>query len=226
MSREKNPRERHAERLKRKKATKKGYDRILVVCEGSKTEPNYFNEIRAHYKLHTASVKVLPSLAGTSPIQIVDYAHELFDKGNPQLKIIRRAFEQVYVVFDRDEHLSYHNALNRAVSLEKSKLLNDEKVPIIFRAIVSVPNFELWLLLHYKLISHVIDRTDVIKQLKKEIRHYEKGKRGYFQETRDMLSVACENAEKLMARHSPYHGAEPYTNVCDLVNILKMLKET
>ena len=34
--------------LKRNRAKQASYDRVLIVCEGSKTEPNYFREIIDH----------------------------------------------------------------------------------------------------------------------------------------------------------------------------------
>ncbi len=47
MARDNSPRERQKKQLERKQGRRAGYDRILIVSEGSKTEPNYFSEIRA-----------------------------------------------------------------------------------------------------------------------------------------------------------------------------------
>ena len=55
MARDNAPKERQQKQLERKQARRASYDRILVVSEGSKTEPNYFREIRAAYRLHTAN---------------------------------------------------------------------------------------------------------------------------------------------------------------------------
>ena len=46
MGRDNHPKERQARQLERKLNRRASYDRILIVCEGSKTEPNYFEEIR------------------------------------------------------------------------------------------------------------------------------------------------------------------------------------
>jgi hypothetical protein len=51
------PRERQRQQLERKQGRRAAYDRILIVSEGSKTEPLYFGEIRAACKLHTANVE-------------------------------------------------------------------------------------------------------------------------------------------------------------------------
>ena len=45
--------------LRREESKKKidAYDRILIVTEGKKTEPNYFQEIKFFYKLSSANVQ-------------------------------------------------------------------------------------------------------------------------------------------------------------------------
>jgi len=128
MSRDNSPWERQRIQLERKLNRRASYDRILIVSEGSKTEPNYFREIRGTNRLHTANVEVQPSELGTSSIQVVRYAKELFEKGDRHKHIQPRAFEQVYAVFDRDDHASYFDALNLATSLD-GKLRNDNKQP-------------------------------------------------------------------------------------------------
>ena len=65
MGKDNQPKHRQASELARKKAQRAPYDRILIVTEGSKTEPNYFNEIRVANKLRTANVQVEPSAFGT-----------------------------------------------------------------------------------------------------------------------------------------------------------------
>lgn len=82
MARDNSPKERQQRQLERKQGRRASYDRILIVSEGSKTEPNYFLEIRATHRLHTAKVEVQPSELGTAPIQVVQYAKELFEDGD------------------------------------------------------------------------------------------------------------------------------------------------
>jgi hypothetical protein len=103
LARDNSPKIRQRAQLERKTNQRASYDRILIVSEGSKTEPLYFKEIRAVHRLNTANVEVQPGELGTEPIQVVQYARELFEHGDVHKAIRRRAFEQVYVVFDRDE---------------------------------------------------------------------------------------------------------------------------
>lgn len=67
MVRDNSPKIRQARQLERKLGRRASYDRILIVSEGSKTEPNYFEEIRSTFRLHTANVVVRPSELGTAP---------------------------------------------------------------------------------------------------------------------------------------------------------------
>jgi hypothetical protein len=108
MGKDNQPKARQAAQLARKVGKSAGYDRILIVTEGSKTEPLYLGEIRSQYRLKTANVQVQHSLLGTAPLQIVEYAEQLLVNGDEAKNIQPRAFEQVYVVFDRDDHDSYH----------------------------------------------------------------------------------------------------------------------
>ena len=97
MARDNSPKIRQKRQLERKRANLASHDRILIVSEGSKTEPNYFNEIRSFYRLSTANIEVRRSELGTAPIQVVEYAQSLFEQGDSHKKIQPRAFEQVFL---------------------------------------------------------------------------------------------------------------------------------
>ncbi|MEO5375561.1 MAG: RloB family protein [Alphaproteobacteria bacterium] len=215
MPRDNSPKERQNRQLERKKSRRASRDRILIVSEGSRTRPLYFNEIRSTYRLHSANVVVLPSTLGTSPKQVVESAVEEFQKA--------RAFEQVYAVFDLDAHVNYYDALNNAMEFN-GKLRNDLRQPVCFRAVASVPDFELWLLLHYEDIQVPIHRNDVLQRLKKHIPNYEKGASGVFSKTRPNLETAIQRAERLALINNAHTDPEPYTAIVDLVKLLTGLK--
>ncbi|UJP06030.1 MAG: RloB family protein [Nitrosomonas sp.] len=223
MGRDNSPKERQKQQLERKQAQRAGYDRILIVSEGSKTEPNYFEEIRRLYRLHTANVVVRPSELGTAPIQVVEYARKLFENGDPHKNIQPRAFERVYAVFDRDDHDSYFDALQLAESLDR-KIKNDIKQDIDFKSIASVPSFELWLLLHFEDIQAPLDRRKVEKCLKKHIPDYFKGATNSFELTRQYLTIASSRAHQLASRFTAYDAPEPFTGIFDLVALLTTLR--
>ena len=222
MARDNSPKERQKKQLERKQGRRASYERILIVSEGTKTEQNYFGEIRAFHRLHTANVKVLPGELGTAPIQVVQYARDLFEKGDHHKQIQRRAFEQVYAVFDRDDHGSYFDALALAEALD-GKLKNDAKQSIRFRAIASVPSFELWLLLHYEDIQAPLHRDEVMRRLKLHIPGYDKGAGQAFETTKKFLDVATGRAQALAERFTGHDAPAPFTAIYDLVAVLTQL---
>jgi hypothetical protein len=193
------------------------------VCEGSKSEPNYFKDIRAANRLQTANVEVQPSRFGTGPIQVVQYARSLFESGDRYKQIQPRAFEQIYAVFDRDDHQTYFDALTLAEELD-GKLRNDNKQPVRFKAITSVPCFELWLLLHYEDVQAVIHRDEVMQRLKGYLSGYEKGMSSGFALTRERLAIATLRAQTLSEKHSAYSVPEPFTAIHELVTLLTTLR--
>ncbi len=173
--------------------------------------------------MHTANVAIYPSTSGTAPIQVVQHARELVENGNVHRNIKPRAVEQVYVLFDRDAHVSFHDACQLARSLD-GKILNDNGQPIIFRAIVSVPCFELWLLLHFENIERSLHNVEILKRLKSHLPSYEKAIVNSFALARHKLDVAHQRARTLIERHTPIDGIQPYTNISLLVTSLIELR--
>lgn len=223
MGRDNSPKERQSQQLERKQGRRASHDRILIVSEGSKTEPLYFSEIRTAYRLHTANVEVRPSELGTAPIQVVQYAKDLFVGGDKHKNIQPGAFEQVYAVFDRDDHDSYFEALKLAESLD-GKLRNDARQAVTFKAIASVPSFELWLLLHYEDILAPRHRDEVLRRLKQHIPGYEKGAGGTFSITSERMETAMQRAQQLAIKFNAYSVPEPYTAIVELVKLLTTLR--
>jgi hypothetical protein len=190
LGRDNHPRTRQKAKLARKKPKRADYDRILIVSEGEKTEPLYFNEIRQYYRLHTANIRILPSDYGTAPQQVVNFAKDECLK--------TKQWEKVFCVFDRDDHPSFYNAIKSVKALNK-KHKNELKKPIEFKAIRSIPCFELWFLLHFIQITHEIHRDDVIKTLghPNYLPRYDKGKAGYFEQTLPLLKKAYLHSSQL-----------------------------
>ncbi len=199
--------------FQRGQAKQPPYDRILIVCEGEKTEPNYFEEIKHELRLPTAAVAVVRGDRRTEPLQIVTRAEDKFKEG--------RAFEQVYVIFDRDEHRTYLDAIARCEAL---KLRNDEGRIVDFTPIVSVPLFELWLLLHFEHVENFAARQDLVKRLERYIQGYDKGMHGTYAVTRERLEQARNRAGRLRNRFTSASGEDPWTNVDLIVDRLTKLR--
>lgn len=224
MGRDNQAKDRQLRRKAAKEARRASYARILIVTEGSKTEPLYLEEIRAAHQLHSANVEVQPGQLGTAPIQVVRYAQQLFEQGDLYKGIRPKSFDQVYAVFDRDDHESYFNALNLAKSLD-GKLRNDDKQPVTFKAMASIPSFELWLLLHYEDIQAPIHRDQVMARLKQHMPDYEKGEAGAFATTCELTTTAIQRAQALAEKFNAYSDPEPFTALYELVTLLTTLRD-
>lgn len=117
------------------------YDRVLIICEGSKTEPLYFIGIRNRYRLNLANVAVVNE--GSAPITVVKTA---LDHQNRELNLGEK-YDVVFCVFDRDEHETF----DEACALAKANKLKLAR---------SWPCFEFWLLLHFGYTpSHTQDQV-------------------------------------------------------------------
>lgn len=121
--------------LRRRAAFRSEPDRVLIVTEGSKTEPAYFRMLINELGLTTAKVTIVGD-GGSAPISIVEDTQKHLDRDND--------FEQIYCVFDRDRHDSYDKALDAIHGLARQRKLRGKTI----LAITSVPCFELWYLLH------------------------------------------------------------------------------
>ncbi|MDK4526061.1 hypothetical protein QG034_03820 [Kingella kingae] len=61
--------------LSRKTAEKQPYDGVLIVCEGTKTEKNYFANLITHEKLSSVvNIEIIHG-NGTDPVFCCKYSH-------------------------------------------------------------------------------------------------------------------------------------------------------
>ncbi len=108
------------------------FDRVLIVCEGAKTELNYFKAIKKEFRLPTAYIEVIHS-THTKPIPIVKYTVDRIEL----VKDTKEAYDHVFCVIDRDRHPYFDEASELMVknSIKRAR---------------SWPCFEYWLLLHFE----------------------------------------------------------------------------
>lgn len=225
MGKEDQPKHRQAARsLKRRAAVRKPYERLLIVCEGEKTEPQYLCEIQRDFRLATAHVQVLHGEWGTEPQQVLAYALKVFKDGDRDRGLHPRAFDRILVVFDRDEHQSYHAALAQAAA-QSGKLRSDLAAPVPVEAVASVPCFELWLLLHFEDVQAPLHRVETVTRLKRHLKHYEKGSGGHWLRTKAHWVSARQRARRLAARTTAHDGTQPFTAMDQLVHRLVHLKD-
>lgn len=210
--------------LSRKVPTKAPLKKILIVCEGEKTEPNYFEELRDYYQLNTASVIDVTGDCGSSPLSVFRHSKSLqtdaVQKGAP--------YDIVFCVIDKDAHTDYYAALD---AISKSKPLNQ------WVAINSIPCFEYWLLLHHTYTTKAFESlagnssgNQVLSELKKHFTAYEKGTKGMFMASLSVLpdkdlNVVIQKAERCVKHAEETQTDNPSTYVHILVKELLELKK-
>ena len=207
-------RKRNANSYQRRAALREPYDIVLIVCEGTKTEPKYFEALKFFYRLSSANIKIVPSTT-TDPLRSVLFAEKQLEAGD---------YDCVFCVFDRDSHGKFDVAVKR---IEESDNGNAGKI----RAIISWPCFELWLLLHFKFTTKPYNAAGskssgdrVTQELKRHYPTYRKGMETVFADTQPLLSTAIRNAKSLTKHNLVANSPNPATKVHLLVEYLRDLK--
>jgi hypothetical protein len=173
--------------------------RFLIVCEGVKTEPQYFAGFRAN--LQVASV-------GRGALGVVDAAIRLRTEGD----FTDALLDHVWCVFDRDDVPA--DDFNMAIALAHSEGMN---------AAYSNEAFELWYLLHFNYVDTGVSRHDYISKLSALLGHpYHKNSPIIGRELETRQQTAIANARRLLAQYDPPNPAadNPSTTVHLLVETL------
>ncbi len=130
---------------KRREAFKEPRKSILIVCEGEKTEPIYFNALKETLRLIMVDVEIVGE--GAAPITVVNSAIALREDRKDIVKkrksLTKAVYEVIYCVIDV-EAPQPHGSLTDAVIKAK-----DNKVEVI----LSNPCFEYWYILHFRKTS-------------------------------------------------------------------------
>ncbi len=200
-----------AKDLQARKQGKKPQRRyFLIVCEGEKTEPNYFNGLKKELPKNTVNIVVKGE--GRKTLKLVDYASELKRKQQDHGQV-----DKVWVVFDRDSFppCDFDNAIKKAATLG-------------FGAAWSNEAFELWYLLHFEDRKTGMNRTEYKTKLTQHLgRPYRKNDKEMYASLREKFSEAYQRAKKLDIYHqqaqSIPHKSNPCTQVHELVNALRAL---
>jgi hypothetical protein len=177
---------RHSE-LRRRLPSRRSKARILIVCEGAKTEPIYLEQLRHHFRA-TAVELHIDETTGT-PRTLVQRAAELKKTAAKEAKRTGdpdAEWDEVWRVFDIDEHPHVPEAREQAGA-------NGIKLA------VSNPNFELWALLHFQDQRSGQHRDRIRALLKKHLPDYVKTLP--FDELIERLPAAEERAKKLCHWH-------------------------
>lgn len=118
---------------------------LLVFVEGQETEEQYLTH---YHRLHRRKVNVEIDSYRGAPLQMVQRAVKAKKMNERQAKRRGRAHDEVWCVFDVDQHAN----LKQAIALARDHDIN---------LAISNPCLELWFLLHFQDQTAYIDGGDV-----------------------------------------------------------------
>jgi len=180
----------------RKQSTRNTLESFLIVCEGEKTEPLYFQE----FKVPKEVCKVVG--VGANTISLVKKAIQIRDEKE------EHSYDQVWCVFDRDSFPAKN--FNGALSLAKK-----EGIKVAY----SNEAFELWYLLHFDYHDAAISRDLYAEKLSQKLGfEYVKNNPNMFELLEEIQEDAIEHAQRLLSTYITHH---PYSdNPCTTVHQL------
>ena len=183
----------------------------LIICEGKETEPNYFNGLKQkiNEKFEDRVRIIVPSIkvkgTGLNTESLVKYAKKYINQSP-------KVYGQVWVVFDKDDYTD--EKFNNAIKLNE------------YNSAWSNPNFEIWLLSHFKKIDMPLSKNDALKELKKQFQNsnlgkYSKNDKEIFEKiTKDnRLETAINNCKEIYEQFKSI-STEASKNPCTTVFML------
>lgn len=200
---------------KRKENVREKLVRFLIVCEGTKTEPHYFEALINNHISEIRDVEIEGE--GRATVALVDRTQEI------KVELERKnamSFDRVWVVFDKDDFNDFNDAIKKAKKLGFKSAWTNEA-------------FELWYYLHFEYLDTGISREAYIDNLQDAFRK-KMGDKGfkYRKGNPDIYSLlqqyGSEDLAKRFAKRlrglytgTNYAGHKPCTMVDKLVEELE-----
>ncbi|MCA2812883.1 MAG: RloB domain-containing protein [Microcystis sp. M090S1] len=200
--------------LRRQIKTRETRKKFLIVCEGEKTEVNYFKAFTV-----PKQIEVRVKGEGKNSWSLVKKAIQIIDNLKQD-----DSFDQIWCVFDKDN--CSKEQFNQAERLAKE---NNIKIAYSNEA------FEIWFILHFQYLDIATSRSEYLKiltnQMKKhgllnEQEKYEKNREDMYEKLKPYQKTAITNAAKIIqdrdeAKKHPF-DANPSTTVQELVQELNI----
>jgi hypothetical protein len=142
---------------------------FLIVCEGKKTEPNYFKSFPK--KVGKIIYDIEFEGGGISTIKVVEKAIELRDKS-------KQKYDRVWAVFDRDSFKP--NSFNSAILKARTNNI---------KCAWSNEAFELWYLLHFHNRVTAMKRPEYEKAIEEAVNRKLGKKKNKFEYTKNSTEM-------------------------------------
>jgi len=159
---------------------------FLIVCEGEKTEPNYFRS----FPVDPTVIKLDIKGEGKNTKSLVEKAIEFKNDSESD------ETDRFWCVFDRDKNPKNPNDaqnFNAAINIA-----NNNGIKVAY----SNDAFELWYLLHFHYYNTQISRKDYPDMLTELLGHkYQKNSETIYEKLKDKQENAIKNAKRLLQEY-------------------------
>ena len=188
----------------------------LIITEGTKTEPNYFDSIRnlVNQKYRDRIFLVIEGV-GENTINLFHRAVQRASN-NPN------GFRHVWIVFDTDDFLADH--INRTVELCEATSSDETQ----YHAIWSNQCIEIWYLLHFGFYQSDLHRQEYIPKLDQWLKgidcgKYEKNRKDMYEVLKPFMDQALVNAKRLDKINAGKSASlsRPGTKVYEIIELLR-----
>jgi hypothetical protein len=198
----------------RRSASRNIAQKILIVCEGQKTEPLYFKGIRQQRRLRTLQVKIVDTAGKTDPMSIIDRA--ISERQSIKSENGWESGDTAWAVLDGDEHIERdkNNWLKALTLAEKQKI----------NLAITNPCFEFWYLIHFQDAYAPMNALTALKKLQKHLPNYTKAQTLYPDPLENLTNAALQRAEKI-AQQIDRNRLNIHSNPCcsRLPELIQML---
>lgn len=187
--------------------------KLLIVCEGKNTEVEYFD------KFHVPGVTIVPVGTGLSTCKLVRKVESIKELQLQRKRL--KKFDEIWVVFDKDDNKDFEDAILLAISLK-------------YKVAYTNQAFEYWFVLHF--IDHqgnAMPRTDyanlINEHLKSHGAEYDPKSKHVSDDMFDVLMAflqdAYDRASRLLSSKKKL-GQEYKESVTTVHNLIHSIKGT
>lgn len=188
----------------------------LVVCEGEKTEPNYFKRLFEYANSKSdKKVKFKIDGEGRNTESLIDSIDDYFNYFDDLIKNVDIPYGKIFAVFDKDSFKSdkFNNAIYKAIKKGYTPIWSNECI-------------ELWFLLHFEYMDTNIIRDKYFEILSEKFCVKYKKSDNHFDmlNTEKNLKTAVKNAKNLYCQFEDmlsFAQRAPCTTVFILVEDLE-----
>lgn len=188
----------------------------LIVTEGTKTEPQYFDGLRKDInRLYKGRISIVIEGVGqgANTLTLLERAQKIVKKDSDKYK-------HVWLVYDKDD-FSKDDFDN---TYFKCKALSNCNSSVTFHALWSNECIEYWFLLHYMALDSALHRNEYYPKLTDCLgTKYEKNREDIYTLLKPNIKRAIDNAKRVKANNEgiPPSQCTPGTAVYEIFEMLE-----